>query len=44
MSKANRPFEVAHCLLTLEGEEVVEQGGGERGRGGKAGTNGKVSK
>lgn len=31
MSKANRPFEVAHCLLTLEGEEVVERGGGREG-------------
>lgn len=25
MSKANQPFEVAHCLLTSEGEEVEEE-------------------
>ncbi len=42
MSTANRPFEVAHCLLTSEGEEVLEEE--ERGWDGKAGTNGKVSK
>lgn len=32
MSKASRPFEVAHCLLTSEGEEVDEGGGVEKQR------------